>query len=167
MAYCEISDLMIWIDEEDLVGYASVEPEATISDNAVTATLNGFIVTAGATIDRYLLGRYGSQLRTADEAAPLLKQTCAQLAVYYALLRRKAIDDDWRQNYEDIIQWLADMRDGKGELGEDETGADVDEPEAFFQTDAQKADDDSLNTNDRRSYTPSKQSKLFGFPERS
>ena len=57
--YCEISDLIAEIDEDDLVKLASKADEATIADQAVTDIINAQIVKSGAEIDSYLLGRYG------------------------------------------------------------------------------------------------------------
>ena len=165
-AYCEISDLTDWILEDALVELVTDNEEASLSDEAVTEKLNKLISAGGAFIDMKLIGRYGEQLRTSATVAPLLAQACARLAVYYAYLGRQAVDDDWRQTYEDIRDWLTDLMEGKGDVAENEEGADVDETSAAYLTDAQNADDDSLNANDRRLYKPSRVYNLFGIPER-
>ena len=163
MAYCKISDITpAWVEEEDLVGLCSRELEATISSPTVTAVLNSRIELAGSMIDSYLIGRYGSQLRT-EEAISVLKHKCAELAVYLLYLRRRAVDEDWQSNHEDMIAWLTDLRDGKGDLlASEETGEALEEPVSFIQHDAEILKDSDLLTNDRRNYTPSKQQKLFG-----
>jgi len=162
VAYCKISDLLAWIEEADMVGMCSREEEAVVADDAVTDVLNAVIKTAGAKIDSYLIGRFGSELRTGT-TPPLVEQACAQLAVYYLYLRRRAVDEDWQTNFEEIIAWLADLRDGKGELLlVESTGEVVDEPSDSIQHDAQVLVNSDLNTYDRRNYTPSKQRRLFG-----
>lgn len=167
MAYCEINDLLTWVEEDALLQMVSLNEEAALTDSDVIAKLNRLISAAGSTIDSYLIGRYGEQVRTATTAAPALREKCAQLAVYYLYLRRRAVDDDWTANYESIIAWLEAARNGKLEIASNEEGAAVEESAAFYVTDAQKAQDTDLNVNDRRYYRPSKQSLLFGLPERS
>ena len=162
MAYCTIPNLLTWIEEESLVEMVSVSPEATISDSEVVTILNGAITPAGTQIDGYLIGRFGSQLRTGT-APPLVVQFCAQLAVYYLYMRKRAVDEDWQTLYDQIIRELRDLRNGKGDLlASETTGAEIEEPEASYQHDGEIEEDDDLPTNDQRKYTPGKQKKLFG-----
>lgn len=165
-AYCEINDLLTWVEEDALLQMISQNDEAQLADEDVVAKLTRLISAAGSTIDSYLIGRYGEQVRTASTAAPALREKCAQLAVYYLYLRRRAVDDDWTANYENITAWLEAARNGKLEIASDEEGAAVEESTAYYVTDAQKAQNTDLNTNDRRFYKPGKQSLLFGLPER-
>ncbi len=164
--YCVISDMTVWIDEADMVKLVSKEPEAKVSDVAVTATLNAVIKSAGAEIDSYLIGRYGSGLRTGTTPPSLLSK-CSKLAVYFLYLRRRAVDDDWQTNYEEVIAWLTDLRDGKGDLLESpDTGEVIEEATDSIQHDAEVLTSTGsfpLTANDRRNYTPEKQGKLFGL----
>jgi len=162
MAYCLSTDLLAWIEKAALVQLCSDGDEAAVSDDEVTAVLDAAIKTAGAKIDSYLIGRYGTQLRTGT-TPPSVQVACAQLAVYYLYLRRRSIDDDWQANFDELILWLTDLRDGKGDLlASEATGAAIDEPYNAYRHDAENIVDSDLPTNDARYYAPSKQKKIFG-----
>ena len=109
------------------------------------------------------MSRFTSPPRRTGPTPPSVEIACAQLAVYYLYLRRRAVDDDWQASFEEIILWLTDLRDGKGDLLADEdTGEAVDEPSDSVQHDAEILVNTDLPINDRRNYTPSRQKNLFG-----
>ena len=158
MAYSKISDLTKWIEEDEIIQLASQSGQATILSEEVVGVLNEVIASADAEIDSYLLGRWPS-LRSYDPVPDEINRLSAQIAIYYLYLRRRAVSDSWLEQYRTCLRKLQAASDGKLSLGLDTAGAQAQEPNAQYRTDAKDTDAD-LDDDDPRKYTKDKLDKL-------
>lgn len=157
MAYSKHSDLIKWIDRDQLIQLASQSDQATIMSTDVVAVLDEMIASADSLIDSYCLNRW-SDLRTEDPVPDMINQISARVAIYYLFERRSSISDDRRLAFEDCMKQLKLFADGKISLGLDTDGTKAGAGDDFFDTDA--SEDYTIPTDDKRVFTDEKLDKF-------
>ncbi len=123
MAYSLKADIQKEISDEELIGLTDDEGAGIVNDARVTAA----IAKADALIDSYC-----GQVETVPFVVvpDIIKQHSVTIAIYFLFVRRSAVPEIRRQNYEDAIAHLKDISLGKASLPpitEDEVSA---EPQA-------------------------------------
>ena len=111
MAYCDRNDIKRVIPEADLIELTSDGQEVDwgVVDNA--------ILRASAIVDSYLGVRYSVPISPVPK---ILEDKATDIAVYLIYEKRAVgmteVPEDVRRRYEDAIQWLKEVRDGKAVL---------------------------------------------------
>lgn len=157
MAYSKHSDLIKWIDEDQLVQLASQSSEATILSEAVTDVLDEMIASADGLIDSHCLNRW-PDLRSEDPVPDEINKISARIAIYYMFERGGGVPEARRLAYEDCMKQLKLFADGKISLGLDTSGSVAGAAEGIFDTDA--SDDYAVPTDDQRVFTEDKLDKF-------
>jgi phage gp36-like protein len=93
-----------------------------LTDDTNSGITNDQVITdvlteASALIDSYCRVRYTVPLQSSDQ----VKGLCLTLAEYFLYLRRKRVNTDVRQSYEDAIAFLKDVSNGKAGLDQPAT----------------------------------------------
>lgn len=135
MAYSTLTDLTRWIEEDELVALCTRDPEATAESDSVTAVAGEAIESADAEIDSYLLGRWPG-LHSWSPVPDELNRLSSMIAVYNLYLRRRAVSEPWRRNYEDCLAKLKQASEGKLSLGLDDQGTRASSGSEACRTDA-------------------------------
>lgn len=157
MAYSTHSDLILWIDEDQLVELASSDSQASIESEDVQKVLDEVIASADAEIDSYCLNRW-PDLRSKDPVPDEINKLSALIAIYYLFLRRQGVPEERRISYEDCIRKLELFSKGKITLGLDTDGNKASAGTDFYRTDA--SSDYTVPDDDERVYTKEKLAKM-------
>ena len=110
MPYCTQSDIEKRIGERDLTRLSDYNGD----DSPDAAVVTQAIEDAQSDIDSYLQVRY--QVPVSPVPTVLRKRTVT-LAIYYLMLGRDSVTEDWKRAYDDVIAWLKDVAAGNAELG--------------------------------------------------
>ena len=110
MAYCTQSDIEKRIGEEDLTRLSDYDGDGSPDAAVVTQAIED----AQSDIDSYLQVKYSVPVSPVPN---VLRKRTVTLAVYYLMLGRDSVTDDWRHAYDEVISWLKDIVAGKAELG--------------------------------------------------
>ncbi len=111
MAYCDREDIQRVIPETELVELTSESDvvDWNVVDNAIER--------ASAIVDSYLGVRYSVPI---SPVSKILEDKTTDIAVYLIYEKRAVgmteVPEDVRKRYEDAIQWLKEVRDGKAVL---------------------------------------------------
>ncbi len=101
------------ISADDLVQLT----DDTNSGAVNTDVVNAVLVEASAFIDSYCRNRYKLPLQASDQ----IKGVCLSIAEYYLYLRRKRVNQDVRQAYDDAVSFLKDVANSKAALDQPAT----------------------------------------------
>ena len=110
MSYCTQSDIETRIGYDELTRLSDYDgdglPDSDVVDRAISD--------AEGTIDSYLGERYKVPLQTVPD---VVKNACADLAVYQLQQSRSSVTDDMKERRDDILSWLKDVAKGTASLG--------------------------------------------------
>lgn len=157
MAYSQHSDLIKWIDQDQLVQLASQSDQATITEPDVVAVLDEMIASADSLIDSHCLNRW-PDLRSESPVPDEINKISARIAIYYMFERGQGVPETRRLAFEDCMKQLNLFADGKISLGLDTSGNVAGAGENFFQTDA--SEDYTVPSDDKRVFTEDKLDKF-------
>ena len=111
MPYCTQDDLIDAYGEEELKRTQPLDDlgvDPVILDTAAVASA---IQSATDEINTYVMTRY--RLPLGDTEAALLKRRCIDIAMYYLAHCPAGENDTRRRRYEDAVEWLTMLAEGK------------------------------------------------------
>ncbi len=109
MSYATVEDIINRYGENFLYTIADRDNDDTLDTTAVDSALSD----ASGLMDSYLSTRYTLPL---VDYPDLLKRLCADIAVYWLAEDGGGTTEEKRQRYEDALQWLGRIANGKAEL---------------------------------------------------
>ncbi len=110
MPYCTQTDIERRISSADLVRLADHDGDGATDGAVVTQAIED----AQSDIDSYLQKKYSVPV---SPVPTVLRKRTVTLAIYYLMLGRDSVTEDWRHAYDEVIAWLKDIVDNKAELG--------------------------------------------------
>ena len=115
MAYCTAAELIALFEEDEIIEASNLRDarESDPNDGKIQAAIDG----ATGIIDGYLMRRYGLPVTVPAEIVGTLK-------IHALIIARYLLDgstEEWRQKYEDSIEWLKLFTDPSTKLGGDDT----------------------------------------------
>ena len=109
MSYATVEDIINRYGENFLYTIADRDNDDTLDTTAVDSALSD----ASGLMNSYLSTRYTLPL---VDFPDLLKRLCTDIAVYWLAEDGGGTTEEKRQRYEDALQWLGRIANGKAEL---------------------------------------------------
>lgn len=113
--YAAAEDISDLYGTEELIRASDLDRDGS----ADTATVDRAIADASATIDVYVGKKYALPLSV---TTPVLKRLCVDIALYRMVLTAGVWTEEHRVRYDDALQMLKDIAEGKATLGVATTG---------------------------------------------